>query len=63
MIKIIYLMITILLIILILKKIEQFDLINKQLKPYGFYLNKKNEYRKNINKKDRADLLLDNILN
>ena len=51
------------LIIIIFKyKVENFDLISKQLKPFGYYLHQEGYFEKKINKKDTAELILDEIL-
>ena len=49
-------------IIIFKDKIEKFDIISKQLKPFGYYLHPKGYYNKKINKKDTAELILDEIL-
>lgn len=48
--------------LLVFKRTERFDAINKQLKPFGYYLHPKFTYQKNINNKDRAEIILDNIV-
>lgn len=51
-----------LLIIIFKYKVENFDLISKQLKPFGHYLHPKGYFEKKINKKDTAELILEEIL-
>jgi hypothetical protein len=49
-------------ILLIYKRVEHFDAINNQLKPFGYYLENKGIYQKNINDKDKAEIMLNDIL-
>lgn len=49
-------------ILLVYKRFEHFDAIDDQLKPFGYYLENKGIYQKNINDRDKAEILLDNML-